>query len=846
MKTTMYETVMKLREPLLIPAIGLGTGILLDELLHFDVQPMASAALCFGILLIVAWNKARRLAYPLGFAMLAAMGAARYEQQVRTPAPVIDAQSSEIVILGGCVVDPPILNSPGDRTRFLLELDRGAIAQVSLYLREGEEPPVIRYGEQIEFEGRVRGVRNFHNPGAFDYAHYLARRHIFWNASAGGAAKISRTGVCGNPVAAFVFRLRGAIEERIEALYPNNHYVTAMMSAILIGQSDGLERSWTDEFRRTGTYHALVVSGMHFTSIVFLMMLTFRLVNARPSVRVFAGLLIGWLYTALCGWTAPVIRAAGALMLYLIAQWMFRRVRLLNALAAVAIVYLLWDPGQIFEASFQLSFAAVAALGALAEPWMEHTSAPYASALRMIDKKGRDFRLPAIVAEFRVEVRLLAETITLYTRMPFRWAVQGLSLILRGAFAAWELLAVSFVMQVALMIPMAVYFHRVTWTGLTANLIVIPLMTIVVPAGLAAVATNWSMPAVIARWCLESSSSVALWHVGIADAHLERRIPDAPVWAIVAVAASLLVSALVFRLAPRWRWYGFSTALAASLALVFAVFPPLFEPGVFEIDVLDVGQGDSILAAFPDGKRMLIDGGGIVNFGNRTRKPRLDTGEDVVSPYLWRRRLDKVDVIAMTHAHDDHIGGLPALLENFRPAELWTGALPSQPSDAWRKVEATAARIGVKIAPQRERPEFAWGGARIEILSPDTDYEAGPSAKNNDSLVFCVRYGARSFLMTGDAEKPIERRLAASGKLDHVDVLKAGHHGSRTSSTPDFLEAITPRFALVSAGFENQFRHPHPTVLQAFEERGIQVLRTDQHGWIQIRTDGKTLEVHTN
>jgi competence protein ComEC len=836
-----------LREPLLIPALALTAGILLDQWLTFQIRPMTFAAGTFAFLFVLSLWKAPRLRYLTGCLMLAAAGIARHGQLESVSVPVIEAGSREIVLVSGCVVDPPALHSPGDRTRFLLELEPGAIAQVSLYTREGVEPPIVHYGERIEFEARMRPVRNYRNPGAFDFAHYMARRSIYWNASASADARIARKGSCGNALQASIFALRGAIEQRIETLFPGpDAYASRMMSAILIGQGDGLERSWTEEFRRTGTYHALVVSGMHFTSIVFLMALGFRILSAPPLVRLLCGLSIGWLYTALCGWTAPVVRAAGALTLFLIGRWMFRRIRLLNALAAVAIVYLLWDPGQLLEASFQLSFAAVAALGALAEPWMEHTSGVYSNALRKIDKKGRDFRLPPLGAEFRVEVRLLAETLAMWTRIPNAWVLRVLAGLWRAAFAVWELVSVSFVMQIALMIPMVVYFHRMTWTGVSANLAVIPLMTLVVPLGLGAVALNSSILAASARWCLETSAAIVKWHVSLADMHFERRIPDLPVWVLVAASATLLAAAVAFRLLPRFRWCGFSMACAAMLAMALVAFPPVLDGGILEVTVIDVGQGDSILAVFPDGKRMLVDGGGIVSFGRKVSKPRLDTGEDVVAPYLWTRRLDRVDVIASTHAHDDHIGGVPALLENFRPAELWTGAIPAEPSESWKKVEQTARRLGVRVRRRMGPETLAFGGATIEILAPAKEYEPSPAtARNNDSLLFAIRYGSRGILLTGDTEKQVEEQLVASGSLRPIDVLKAGHHGSRTSTTPEFLEALHPRVAIISAGFENQFRHPHPAVLRTLEEHGVQVLRTDVHGMVQIRTDGRWLEVRT-
>lgn len=831
------------RDPLLLPAFALAAGVLLNFWFPMPVSTMYVAAAGLGLLLLVALWKAPRMALAVAVFLLGFLGAARHGQVTGQPKPVIQAEAREILQVEGCVVDPPVLHSPGDRTVFLLELEPGAIARVSLYLREGDAPPVIRYGERIELEARLSAIRNFRNPGAFDYESYQARRGIYWNASARVDTKIEHRGTCGNPVSAAIFRLRGAIEERIEALYGGDRYATAMMAAILIGETTAVERAWVDDFKRTGTYHALVVSGMHFTSLVFLMALGFRVFSARPLSRLFLGLAIGWLYTALCGWAAPVVRAAGALSLYLVGRWLNRKVRLLNALAAVAIIYLLWDPSQLLEASFQLSFAAMFALGALAEPWLEQTSGVYSDALRKLDKQGRDFRLPPAAAEFRVELRLLAEALSFV--VPKRAALPLVGMVCRGLFAVWELLTVSFLIQVALTIPMAVYFHRATWSGFAANLAVIPLMSVSVPAGLLAVATNWQLPAQLAAWCLRASAAAAGWHVQAFATQFDQRIPDRPVWILAAVSVALLMAGwLMRRTSTPWRWAALSTAVCATLAFPLLQLPAQVQPGLLEVDMIDVGQGDSILALFPDGSRMLVDGGGIASFTGR--KARLDIGEDVVSPYLWQRGFERIDVMVSTHAHDDHIGGLPALIENFRPRELWTGALPSQASPTWQQIQDTARRVGTRIVERRAEERIDFGGAQIEVLSPDAGYVAAATAKNNDSLVFAVRYGKRRILFTGDAEKQVEAALSYRDDIEPVDILKAGHHGSRTSSIPEFLDAVRPRLAIVSAGYENQFRHPHPAVLRNFEERNIQVLRTDRHGLIQIRTDGERLEVHTH
>jgi competence protein ComEC len=407
------------------------------------------------------------------------------------------------------------------------------------------------------------------------------------------------------------------------------------------------------------------------------------------------------------------------------------------------------------------------------------------------------------------------------------------------------MLSISFLMQVALLIPMAIYFHRVNWSGLSANLIVTPLLTIAVPVGFAAVVTGSGMLAALVRLLLEISAGVARWHLE-ATPWLDRRIPDPPLWAILGVAVALGLSALLFRFASRWRWAGFAVAFAAALALVQTRFPvPDSDRGLLELTMIDVGQGDGLLAVFPNGQRMLIDGGGIVSFDKR-RKPQLDTGEDVVSPYLWRRRFDHVEIVASTHAHDDHIGGLPALIENFKPREVWTGALPSQPSASWLRVAEAARKVGARVVELRDNAtprEF--GGARVEVLSPPADYEPSETARNNDSLALRLRFGARTFLLTGDMEKQMEARLAESGRLGALDVLKVGHHGSRTSSTPEFLEAANPAVAIISAGVDNLFRHPHPAVIRTLEERGVTILRTDRNGMIQVTTDGDRIKIHS-
>jgi competence protein ComEC len=226
-----------------------------------------------------------------------------------------------------------------------------------------------------------------------------------------------------------------------------------------------------------------------------------------------------------------------------------------------------------------------------------------------------------------------------------------------------------------------------------------------------------------------------------------------------------------------------------------------------------------------------VDGGGIPAFGSHSRT-QLDIGEDVVAPYLWERSIRSLDVIALTHAHEDHIGGLPAIEDDFHPKQLWTGATPDSPT--WRTLQGKAAKFGTKIVPLYGPRKFQFGGAEIEILAPLLDYIPGDTPKNDDSLVMRIRYGARSFLLCGDVEKPIERRIVEDNEIERTDVLKVGRHGSRTSSTAGFLDAAAPAFAVISVGVDNSYGHPNGDVLERLAERHVGVYRTDQDGLVTI------------
>jgi competence protein ComEC len=744
--------------------------------------------------------------------------------------PEIDAGPRETMILEGCVVEPTVFSE--GREQFTLELAEGARARVTLGIRDGDVPPPrLDYGQRVEIDGRIKRPHNYNNPGSFDYAEYLARQKIFWTATmARGSSPRILAGRCGSRAMAAVFALRTRALDAIDRLYKGDERISGLMEAILLGESSKLQRAWTDDFRRTGTFHALVISGIHVTVLAGVLLFVLR-VCLMPELAALAVAAAGaWLYALVSGMSAPVVRAAGGFSLYLIARFFFRRGRVMNLLAAIALVYLIWDPGQLFDASFQLSFLCVAAIGALAVPLLDATSGPYARALRSPEEFERDPYLEPRAAQMRVELRLIAETIALWLRVSERWALRALALVGRLLLFAYEMVMISAVVQVGLALPMAEYFHRVSFSGLSANLLVGPALNLVVPVGFVAVFTGWHWVAVIAAGSLSWAGRVAAWH---ARWEPPWRVPDPPLWLAIGFVAALVTLAVVAR-RKRARLPALVATLGLFALLLWQPWPAQITPGTLELTAIDVGQGDSLLVVFPQGRIMLVDGGGLLQYGPRTRRSNLDTGEDVVSPYLWNRRIRRVNVIVATHAHEDHVGGLSALLDNFRPMELWTGANPPE------KLLEHAARIGVRVREMRRGEPFPLAGATVEVLSPPADYEAAKLG-NNDSLAFRIRFGERSFLLTGDMERPMEARLLRDEAVLAADVLKVGHHGSRTSTTASFLDAVGPSIAMISAGFQNSFGHPHRDVIGRLAERRTAVLRTDLDGLVTVRTDGKRL-----
>jgi competence protein ComEC len=816
-----------MREPLIAPLVAVVCGVILARVASFSVSQLLLTIVAFTALSVTAhWRGSRNLSIACCLFALGFSGIFLAVVHRPLPPPQLDTNDLETVILSGCVVEPGFLNH--EREQFTLELQPGARMRVTLYLREGEQPPDLHYGQLVEFAARTRRPRNYRNPGDFDNVSYLARQAIFWTASVPAGEHIKfLPGRCGNRFWSVIYNLRVAALQRIESLYDGSDYDIAMMQATLIGESSGLEKVWTQDFRSTGTFHALVISGGHVAVLAAFFLFLLRLCFVPRQWASVATAIAAWLYACLTGWQAPVIRSAAGLSLFALGRCFYRKGRLLNLLAATALLFLIFDPDQLYDASFQLSFVSVALIAIFIVPIIEHTSEPLFAALKDLRSDHDAAGLPPRTAQLRVELLLLLGTIRLLIPAFPTWLFR---LPIRIGMYFYELILTSAVIQVGLALPMAMYFHRVSFSGLSANAIVVPLLSAAVPFGFVAILTNFALPARVAGVLLDLSRRTAAWH---ARHEPNWRIPDPPVWLAIAFVLALVWAGYRWR-RPWLRAPGVVAALALLVLIIRSPFAPQVEPNVLELTAIDVGQGDSLLVAFPDGRLLLVDAGGIPSFGRRT-KAKIDIGEDVISPYLWSRGIRRLDIVAVTHAHSDHVGGLPAILDNFRPRELWTGAIPTGPE--WEPIRARAAELQIPVRPLHRGDRFP----NIEVLAPWPDYTAGKMAKNNDSLVLRFTFGRHHFLLTGDAEKQVENVLAGPGI--QADVLKVGHHGSKTSSMPAFLDAVHPAFGIISDGYENSYGHPAPITLEHLTERHIQPLRTDQLGQITIRSDGRHLQV---
>jgi competence protein ComEC len=664
-----------------------------------------------------------------------------------------------------------------------------------------------------------------------------------------------------------------------------------VLAASLLGNRNYLSQDTAERFRAGGTFHILVISGLHISFIGFLSLLLTQRLTRNRFAQFAVSVATVWAYSFMVGAEASVVRAALMFTAVSFAPVINRQKASFNALGGAALILLVYRPSDLFDPSFQLTFLSVFAIVALAWPALEK--------FRSIGKWQPSEETPYppnCVAWFRKFAEMLYWSERAWTsemkrttwrcklfKTPMAERLERLRVqpILRFSV---EALVVSLSVTILMLPLMVILFHRLSISAFVLNILVEILMAAACLSALVAllVSTFSETLSLVFINLAEISTHLAIHSVDpFARLNIASfRLPEYSGWSGAVYALYYLpMTALLIALA-RWQPLGLpknkteqidndsfvnsflprpSVSSLALLALVLIIvlhpFSAHSTTGRLRVDFLDVGQGDAALVTMPDGTRILIDGGG--RHQNNARSGPTDegdeepfmrdtrgVGESVVSEFLWHQGVSSVDYLIATHADLDHIDGLNDVARNFKVKAALVGRAPSKDSEFARFTETLKERnVPIQIISRGDVFEF--GGATIEILWPNRSEDKNAPSKNSDSVTLILRYGSRAFLFTGDIESNTENALLISPELLRCDVVKVPHHGSRTSSTENFIKATQARIAIISVGLLSPFGHPHKEVVQRWRAHKAEVITTGEKGTITVSADGKDLKVET-
>jgi competence protein ComEC len=700
------------------------------------------------------------------------------------------------VTVEGWVVRPPqvlIREGAATRTRLAVAVDRtepppaGGARGTVLVTVAGRR--AFAYGDRIRARGRLYRPPPAGNPGEVSYRDYL--RSVGIDAAmavqrASDIRVVARGG--GHLILAAAYGLRARLTAFMQGSLPGAE--GALLSSLLLGDDGAIAPGLRETFRSAGLLHVLVVSGAQVALVVGSILWLGRLVRAPPQPAAAAAAGAVAFFALMTGWVPSVGRAT-VMALVGIAALLLRRDRdAYTALAMAALVLLVAQPALVADLGFQLSFAAT---------W------------------GLLYVAPALAG-----------------RIP------------AGPPALRSLIGMTVGAQMAVLPLLAYHAGRISLAGFVANLIVVPIVGLLVPVGFAAAAIGLAAPALggaalaVLRPVLALLMSTAEVFAHLPGATVMVVPPGLPV--LAAAYAGLAVATEALRGTVRVTPPRAVTALCAVAAVVLWMQVAAASPGDLVITVLDVGQGDSILVQSPGGAAMLIDGGGDLD----GRPSGYDVGAHRVVPALRRLGVRALDVVVLSHPHEDHAGGLVAVLKNFRVDLVLDAGVPHPaPSYVALLKEIERSHIPYRLARRGMHLDLG-DGVSVTVLHPEEPLLLGTGSDPHlNCIVLRVAYGDITVLLTGDIEAPIEWKLLDGGDDLRSTVLKVGHHGSETSTTPEFLDAVRPAVAVISVGAWNPFGHPRRRTLDALDAAGAAVFRTDRHGAISLTTDGRRLWVRT-
>jgi len=567
-----------------------------------------------------------------------------------------------------------------------------------------------------------------------------------------------------------------------DAVAARSTRAAAIVAAIVIGDRAGLDESVQQSLQQAGTYHVIAISGGNIAILAGLMLGAFRMAGVLGRTASLASMAALVLYGALVGGGASVNRATLMAVVYFAARAADQQSPPINTLALAASLLAASQPFSVVDPAFILTFGATLAI--------------------------------------------LAAAGSMPRELP-RWLSAVVSLFVASAAT-----------EAALLPAGALFFSRVTFAGLVLNFVAIPLMAVAQIAGMAIVPLTvvWSRLADAAGFVAYLGAEGLVRSaelVRFAPALAFRVAP--PSWWVIAVYYIALLA--------WWRTRRRAPLVAAGIAATWMLAEPWSwiasrGDGRLHVSFLDVGQGDAAFVRLPRGTTLLVDTGGLAGAST------FDIGDRVVAPVLRNAGVRRLDYLVLTHGDPDHIGGANAIVDEFRPRHVWEG-IPVPRFEPLSVLKAAALDRRLMWTNVLSGDRLRLDEVDVNVLHPPpADWER-QRVRNDDSIVLELRWRGVSFVFTGDVGSAVERTLRDHVAPAPLRVLKVPHHGSLTSSTPEFVRALRPHVAVFSAGRSNHFGHPAPAVLERYQQTGSRILRTDRDGEIEISSDGRSLDVHT-
>jgi len=658
------------------------------------------------------------------------------------------------------------------------------------------ENVALRYGDEVSIKGKIVAPKPARNPGGFDYRSYLKNSGMTAAVTAARAKDVRLVARGrGNPLVAASFAARRKAASVLARAVGGDE--AAVLNGLTLGARAEIDPAVLEDFRGAGTMHLLAISGFNVGLVAFLLFLVLagtRMPKVAANLTVMAFLPA---FALITGFNPPVVRASVMGFLVLAAALLDRDVDLYNVLAAAALILLIYNPLYVSDASFLLSFAAVFGIAALYRP-INNFLRPVPGVIR-------------------------------------------------------ETLAVTCAAQLGVLPLQLYFFNRLTPTALVSNLVMIPLAGCAVALALTTILTGAVWPALGdlfggAAWLATKALTTAGHYFSLGLEPLARRWPalaavpflgsrwDLQFWvARPSPFLLLLVVSGIGAVAVRRKRTRFAFVAAAAGCLGLWLAPKLAAPALpLRVTFLDVGQADSALVEFPNGKKMVVDAG----YAGRD----YDAGERVVAPFLRAKGIDGIDYLCVSHGDADHAGGAAYLIKNFDVGAVWFPA-DAAPSPALGEIKEAARAEGIPLVAAAPE-QMKIGGVAVARVWPPAGGAPASLSSNDSSTVLRLTYGRFSALLPGDVERPAQELILASGRDVGADVVKVPHHGSRGAALAPFVAAVNPRAAFfpTKAG---SAKFPAAETLALYREAGARLFAAGENGAAVIQTDGRRLRVRT-